>query len=587
MKQRINKAKAVLLVVIANFVFFILLTLPFKLWVAASEITQMRPAAALTPVLGMVFGWPAAIGCALGNFVCDKLSRYELLYAVLDSLLQAVYAMAAYFLRGRIDRNRSSAEFRLDSVAHVLQFSAVLAANAVLTVICSGILNTGFRIASLFSADNLYLLINSFDAGLLFGAPILILGNFLHARLENMKAGKPKEVIHFSMNERMIINTIVTGLCICTLVGLSVYLTDRYGSNSGIGILGGIYLFETLALNVYFALSIGFMRFTEEKISRPIEHLAQVAQEFYSEPATDDRRKQLVSFCGAYAQDSTEVGMLARSYIAMARDLDQYVQNLKKVTEEKERINADLSIASDIQAHMLPCIFPPFPDHREFELYAVMHPAREVGGDFYDFYMIDEDHLAVSVADVSGKGVPAALFMVIAKTLVKNYMQTGMQPADVFCRVNRMLCDGNDAGMFVTAWTGVLELSTGKLTYVNAGHNPPLLKKKDGAFAYLRGRTGFVLAGMENAKYTQSELTISPGDRLFLYTDGVTETANAQQQLYGEERLCSFLNDRGTCPLCEILPALQEELREFAGTAPQYDDITMLLLEFKGSADHD
>ena len=584
MKRTLNRSGAFAAVLLLNLALFVLFTMPFKLWVAASEITQMRPASALTPVLGLIFGWPAALGCAAGNLICDLLSGYEVLYAMLNSLLQVLYAMAAYVLWKRLNRERGGREFRLDSVARILKFCLVLAINALLTVLCTGLLNHSYAVAALISMDNLYLFINSFDAGLLFGAPLLILGHLLQSYLENLKAGKKEKLVHFSMNERMIINTIITGLGICTLVGAAVYLTDKYGGSDGVGLWGRIYLFETMALNVYFALSMGLMRFTERKISRPIETLAHIAGSYYAGHSTDTQRERMIADCEAYAKDSTEVGELARSYISMVQDLGSYVANLRTVLAEKERINAELNLASSIQAHMLPRIFPPFPEHSEFDLYAIMDPAKEVGGDFYDFYMVGEDKLAVIVADVSGKGVPAALFMVIAKTLLKNYTQMGLEPSKVFETVNRLLCDGNDAGLFVTAWLGVLELSSGTMTYVNAGHNPPLLKKADGQFEYLRQRTGFVLAGLEDVGYRQNTLRVAPGDRLLLYTDGVTEATDPDQKLYGEERLREFMNRHTDEPTASVLQRLRKDIDTFAGAAPQFDDITMLLLDFKGKA---
>lgn len=445
-----------------------------------------------------------------------------------------------------------------------------------------GILNHRYQVADLISMDNLYLFINSFDAGLLFGAPLLILGHLLQSYLSNLKSGKKDKVVRFSMNERMILNSIITGLGISVLVGAAVYLTDKYSVADSIGIWGRIYLFETLALNIYFALSIGMMRFTEQKISRPVEQLARIAESYYAGFATNEQREQMIRECEVYAKDSTEVSELARSYISMAKDIGNYVSNLKTVLAEKERIKAELNLASSIQAHMLPSIFPPFPDHGEFDLYAIMEPAKEVGGDFYDFYMIGEDKLAVIVADVSGKGVPAALFMVIAKTLLKNYAQMGMEPKDVCETVNRLLCDGNDAELFVTAWLGILELSGGTMTYVNAGHNPPLLKHADGKFEYLRARTGFVLAGMEDARYRQNTFAIAPGDRLFLYTDGVTEETDPDQNLYGEERLLTFLNSHEDSTSVTLLRDLRADLNTFAASEPQADDITMLMLDFKG-----
>lgn len=260
----------------------------------------------------------------------------------------------------------------------------------------------------------------------------------------------------------------------------------------------------------------------------------------------------------------------------VAQSINEMVESLR----EKDRIATELTLATDIQAHMLPSIFPPFPEHDEFDIYATMEPAKEVGGDFYDFFMLDDKTIAVVVADVSGKGVPAALFMVITKTLIKNHMQSGMTPAEVFTKVNQMLCEGNEAGLFVTAWIGVLDLETGKLTYVNAGHNPPLLKLGDGGFEYLRSHHGFVLAGMEGLRYKQSELIMKPGDRLFLYTDGVTETTNTQKELYGEQRLEDFLNKHADSNTENILHELRRDIDIFEGDAQQFDDITMLILDY-------
>ncbi|MGN1090175.1 MAG: SpoIIE family protein phosphatase, partial [Huintestinicola sp.] len=368
----------------------------------------------------------------------------------------------------------------------------------------------------------------------------------------------------------------------CLLIGTAIYVTDKISTeNAAVGLWGRIYLFQTLALNFYFALSMGFMWFTEKKISRPVEHLAEVAKDYYAEHSDDESRKKLLEACTEFSRDNTEVGNLARSYISMAEDLESYVDNLQKVTAEKERFNAELTLASSIQAHMLPCIFPAFPEHDEFDIYATMTPAKEVGGDFYDFFMVDDTHVAAVMADVSGKGVPAALFMVIAKTLIKNYAQSGIEPCEVFTTANRMLCDGNDAGLFVTAWMGVLDITSGKLTYVNAGHNPPLIRQNGGSFEYLRSRPGFVLAGMDTVKYRQNELMLSPGDRLYLYTDGITEATSSAKELYGEERLSTYLNSHSDNSAEDILHGLKADVDSFVGEAPQFDDMTMLMLDFK------
>ena len=253
-----------------------------------------------------------------------------------------------------------------------------------------------------------------------------------------------------------------------------------------------------------------------------------------------------------------------------------------KDSADKQQIASELSVATHIQTSMLPRIFPAFPAQKEFDIYAMTNPAKEVGGDFYDFFLVDDDHLAVVVADVSGKGIPAALFMVIAKTLIKDHAQRGTSPDVVFTEVNRLLCEANDEGMFVTAWLGVLELSTGHLSYVNAGHNPPLLRRAGGGYDYLRTRSGFVLAGVEETRYRSCSLELAPGDALFLYTDGVTEATDAEKQLYGEERLAAALNSHKDYAPKELLSAVRDDVEAFVGQAPQFDDITMLSLCYYG-----
>ncbi len=580
--KKIDRKKVAVIVFLISAVLFFAFTMPFRLRLAAADITEMRPVSALTPVLGLIFGLPAALGCAVGNIIADIASGYEFSYALLNGAQQLLYGMIAYVLWRRINKEDDENKFCLDSVSRLLKMFLVMAVVAAVTVVCSAVTNHVYNVSDIITINSLYAFINTFDSGVMFGCPLMIGGHFLQKYLNNASDGKKEKIITFSLNERMIVNTLITGLGICILIGGAVYITDKISTeDSTVGLWGRIYLFQTLALNFYFALSMGFMWFTEKKISRPVEHLADVAKDYYAEHSDDEGRKKLLEACSEYSKDNTEVGNLARSYISMAEDLESYVDNLQKVTAEKERINAELSLASSIQAHMLPCIFPAFPEHDEFDIYATMTPAKEVGGDFYDFFMVDDTHVAAVMADVSGKGVPAALFMVIAKTLIKNHAQNGLQPCDVFTTVNRLLCDGNDAGLFVTAWMCVLDITSGKLTYVNAGHNPPLIRQNGGKFEYLRSRPGFVLAGMDTVKYRQNELMLSPGDRLYLYTDGITEATSAAKELYGEERLSAYLNGHADDTAEDILHGLKSDIDSFVGEAPQFDDMTMLMLDFK------
>lgn len=245
------------------------------------------------------------------------------------------------------------------------------------------------------------------------------------------------------------------------------------------------------------------------------------------------------------------------------------------------KTTAELNVATNIQKSMLPCIFPAFPDREEFDVFATMDPAKEVGGDFYDFFMVDDSHLAVVVADVSGKGIPAALFMVIGKTLIKDHTQPGRDLGEVFTQVNSLLCESNSEGLFITAFEGVLDLVTGEFRYVNAGHEIPFLCKKGGTFEPYKIRAGFVLAGMEGIRYRCGSMQLEPGDRIFQYTDGVTEATNKANELYGMERLQSVLCKNVSLAPVQLLSEIKADIDAFVGDAPQFDDITMLCLEYR------
>ena len=266
-------------------------------------------------------------------------------------------------------------------------------------------------------------------------------------------------------------------------------------------------------------------------------------------------------------------------FSSLSDDINSTVTTLKRyIAEAAARIDKELEYAKQIQLSALPTNFPQDEDHK---IYAQMIAAKEVGGDFYDFYKLSDTTVAFLAADVSGKGIPAAMFMMTAKTIIKDLAERGLAVNEIFTQANEKLCENNESGMFVTAWMGILDLTTGNVQFANAGHNPPLLKRADGSFEYLKTRAGFVLAGMEGVRYRAGEITLSPGDRLFLYTDGVPEATNAENKLYGEERLLQFMNQNASMEATALLPALKAHIDEFVGEAPQFDDITMLMFDYK------
>ena len=266
-------------------------------------------------------------------------------------------------------------------------------------------------------------------------------------------------------------------------------------------------------------------------------------------------------------------------FASLSDDINSTVATLKQyIAEAAARVDKELEYAKQIQLSALPANFP---KGEEYDLYAQMIAAKEVGGDFYDFYKINDNTVAFLVADVSGKGIPAAMFMMTAKTIIKDLAERGIAVNEIFTEANEKLCENNESGMFVTAWMGILDIPTGKLQFANAGHNPPLVKRADGTIEYLKTRAGFVLAGMEGMRYRINELTLCPGDRIFLYTDGVSEATNTKNELYGEDRLMTFMKDNSTVEAIKFLPALKDNIDEFVGEAPQFDDITMLMFDYK------
>ena len=277
-----------------------------------------------------------------------------------------------------------------------------------------------------------------------------------------------------------------------------------------------------------------------------------------------------------------EVEELAQSFASVSHRTVEYLGTVRRVTAEKERIGAELSLATQIQAAMLPHIVPAFPDRSDFDIIGSMNPAKEVGGDFYDYFLIDDDHLGMVIADVSGKGVPAALFMMASKIILQSVAMLGKSPAEILTRANEAICSNNEAQMFVTVWLGILELSTGKLTAANAGHEYPVFKKPDGAFELFKDRHGFVIGGMEGVKYREYEVQLEPGAKLFVYTDGVPEATNSDLELFGTERMTKALNDNPDVPVLDILKNVQKAVDGFVGDAEQFDDLTMMCMEYIG-----
>lgn len=317
-------------------------------------------------------------------------------------------------------------------------------------------------------------------------------------------------------------------------------------------------------------------------IIKPINMLSDAARSFVQDRSSEKKNGSAISQLNIRTGD--EVETLCDSVKQMERDINSYITNLTAITAEKERISAELNVATQIQADMLPRIFPPFPNKSEFDIYATMTPAKEVGGDFYDFFLVDDDHIALVMADVSGKGVPAALFMVIAKTLIKNHAQLGKSPAEILKSVNEQLCEGNEAELFVTVWLAIIEISTGKGLAANAGHEHPAIRRSNGKYELCVYRHSPAVATMNGIRFREHEFELHPGDSLFVYTDGVPEATNADLVLFGNERMLDALNRDPSALPKELLENVRSEIDAFVGKADQFDDITMMCFSYLGGA---
>ena len=295
-------------------------------------------------------------------------------------------------------------------------------------------------------------------------------------------------------------------------------------------------------------------------------------------------RKDSKEVCSNLAEikSSNEIGQLSRDVSELTVEIDDYVDRITKFTGEKERIKAELSLASNIQTSLLPNSFPAFPERSEFNVYASMDPARVIGGDFYNFFLIDDDHLCVLIADVSGKGIPAAMFMMATQIILKNNGTEGKSPAKIMEDTNEMLVSKNPEDMFVTVWLGILEISTGKMTAANAGHEYPAICRKDGRFELFKDEHSMIVGGMSGLKYKEYDLQFEPGDRLFVYTDGVPEATDPSNNMFGTDRMIDALNEEAETPE-KVLENVRNAVDAFISGAEQFDDLTMLCMEYKGS----
>ena len=456
-----NIHKYILIVLICGLIFFIL-GYPCRELFRISETTEVRIVAALPLLFGISFGFAGVLGCAIANLIADILSGYDAIIFIPGFFIQIIYGYVPAVIWNKL---RNAAAFMVVSVIK-LKFDE--------------------HYFSMLSANIFF---NQFITMVIIGFPYLICASLICQRKMRKKQKKStKFIFSFSLNEKFILFFLATSIIISVAFGITSYPSIaalKYGENN-LYLWNYVYFYIGTLLNIGIWVSLGFLYYMERTVTKPIESMSEIAKTFGRNTDIYERIHNTLQKCHQYIYFTSEVGKLARSYEEMAKELDDYVKNLTEATAKQQKVHTELSIATTIQRASLSK-----PVNVEgFDNYAMMRPALEVGGDFYDNLMIDDDHLALVIADVSGKGVPAALFMMVSKIVLRHNLQHGLSPAEALSRANDELAEHNVHDMFVTCLCGVLNIKTGHLVYANAGHEKPFIKHANGDFEVATLKSG-------------------------------------------------------------------------------------------------
>lgn len=363
----------------------------------------------------------------------------------------------------------------------------------------------------------------------------------------------------------------------CLMVGLTFNLTEinaNIASQTRIGSLNAVALQLTLAV---FCLAMIFAF-----VLKPLKQVQESIRTYKADRNSERIRQELSAI-----ESKNEIGQLSEDVIDLTKEIDEHVKEIAEITAEQEKTAAEMALAARIQSHALPTNFPPFPDRKEFDIYATMDPAKEVGGDFYDLFMIDDDHVALLIADVSGKGVPAALFMMVSMIVIHSLAEGQTSPAKVLEAVNERTSSRNPEEMFFSLWLGILEISSGKLTASNAGHEYPMVMHPGRGFEMLKDKHGLVIGGMSGIKYSEYDILLEPGSKVFVYTDGLPEATDPENNMFGMQRILEELNKDPDADIRQLIENVQKGVDSFVKDAEQFDDLTMMCLVYNGQQEAD
>ena len=534
-----------------------------------APMVSLRPQTAIPITVGLILGpLPGFITGFIGNILGDLLSGYGLQYwdwCIGNGLFGAIAGVA--FLTG------------LRVIRTVEQFGVVLLAILIANV---------FGLATGTIISSLILHRMSFDEAILgWFLPSLVTNVLLDILIVPLLL-LPLRRLVLTLETRVIL--VVTFLLAACTLGTTAILISRT-SDTLVNIMGGtvndplvaettLDLLRWAGFVAVIILLAGTMTsvFVVKRLTSPVSQLCNVAKTIGSGNFKTEEIRPV-------ANRKDELGELARTLEHMVENLKVYIQELQTATSVRERIESELRVATEIQMSMLPRVFPPFPECKEIDIFAMMKPAREVGGDLYDFFFVKPDHLCFVIGDVCGKGVPAALFMAITKALLKTAGMAGLPPDEMLGQTNNILNPENDSSMFATVFCAILNTRTGEITFANGGHPPPLCGNAVGGFEYIKVQTGFVIGPLPDIAFTCQTMALKAGDTIFLYTDGVTEATTIHNELYSEDRLHRDLYKFKDTDAEGMVTGINREIDTFVGDAPQADDITILAIRFTGHPD--
>lgn len=576
-----NLKKSLLYFFECGFVFFVF-TMLFRYLFNAFKIIEIRPVSGFTLVFGMVFGLPGIFGCAVSNFIADILFGYPLKLSLIEIPAQLIYGFIPFFIWRSLNKKANKNPFRINSF---IKFAGYILTVFITTAIYSLLYGIELQICELgeiLSYNTIFIFYNNLAFCILIGLPFFMFASVINQREKNQNQ-IGNRIVKFSIIEKFILIFCVVSLILEIIIGPSVYLSYRSIVSDSDLLLRKVYSSSLYSLNIFLWVALVFIYFVEKKITKPLEKMAKISRHYGDKEDAIQTNLDIIKDCDEYISLNSEIGDLARSYVLLASDMTDFIKSLNTASNKNADYEKCFYFANQVQKSLLPLIFPTFAPCADIDIFASIKFSKDFSGDFYDYFLIDNEHLAIIIADVTGRGVEAALFMAIVKNLVKDKALAGLLPEESLSEINQQLYKNNSAGLFVSVWIGIFNSSTGILNYVNAGQTQPLYMKKEGKFESLETPVDFALAASDETLYNSSSIKLERGDKIVLYTRGITEAKNRHGEKYGTERLLDFFNKYKHIGVQELIEGFNRDQSIFIDSAELENDLTVLALEYKES----